>query len=345
LENKNIIMLIENNVSLKPFNTFKVDVIAKYFAEVADLSELKELLDDKNYISEKRLILGGGSNILFTKDFDGIVIKLNNSEIEKFHETDEEIFIKADAGVEWDSFVKYCVDNGLSGVENLSLIPGNVGAAPIQNIGAYGVEVKDIIDSVSGLMCNSGYFITIPNNHCNFEYRNSIFKNELKNEFVITSVLFKLPKQKKVNLNYAPLNNYFSGKKKSEITSKNVRKAVISIRKSKLPDPKILGNAGSFFKNPIISKEKYEQLISEYSDLNGYPESETSIKISAGWLIEQCGLKGKRIGNVGVHEKQALVIVNYGNATGNEIVEFSKMIQNEVKNKFNIHINNEVNIL
>jgi len=338
-------MLIEKNISLKSFNTFNIDVKAKYFVEVNDLSELKELLDDKNYISEKRLIIGGGSNILFTKDFDGIVIKLNNSEIEKFNETDEEIFIKVDAGVEWDSFVKFCVDNGLRGVENLSLIPGNVGAVPIQNIGAYGVEVKDIIESVNIVLLSDLGEKTYSNNECNFGYRNSIFKNELKDKFVITYVLFKLSKSNSINLDYSPLKNYFYGKNESKITIEEVREAVIQIRTGKLPDPKIIGNAGSFFKNPIISKNQFDDLANIYKDLKGFPESNSDIKISAGWLIEKCGLKGKRIGDVGVHEKQALVIVNYGDTSGNKILEFSKMIQKEVKNRFEIDLINEVNIL
>ncbi len=338
-------MRIEKNISLKPFNTFNVDVKAKQFAEVNNLLELKEILSNKDFNSENKLILGGGSNILFTKDFDGIVIKLSNSEIEVLTETDDSILIQVDAGVEWDSFVKYTIDNGLSGIENLSSIPGNVGAAPIQNIGAYGVEVKDFIESVNVILMDSFEEKTLSNAECNFDYRNSIFKNELKNKFVITSVVFQLSKDSIINLTYAPLKNYFAGKNESEITSRNIRDVVISIRESKLPDPNKIGNAGSFFKNPIITIDKYEKLKAQYSDLNGYPESDSKVKISAGWLIEKCGLKGKRIGDVGVHEKQALVIVNYGNATGVEIVEFSKMIQNEVENKFNIKIINEVNIL
>ncbi len=338
-------MIIKNNISLKPCNTFNVDIKAKYFAEVNNTKELKELLSNKQYISEKKLILGGGSNILFTNNFDGIVIKLNNLSIKIISETKENVFVQSDAGVEWDSFVKYTIDKGLSGIENLSLIPGNVGASPIQNIGAYGVEVKDIIESVSIMHLDSLEEKILLKAECNFNYRNSIFKNELKNKFVITSVVFKFPKQNCVNIEYASLKNYFVGKDENEITSKDVRNAVISIRERKLPDPNKVGNAGSFFKNPIITKEKYEELKNEYSDLNGYPETNSKIKISAGWLIEKCGLKGKHIGNVGVHEKQALVIVNYGNATGNEIVEFSKMIQNLVQNKFNIKIVNEINII
>jgi len=338
-------MRIEKNISLKPFNTFNVDAIAKYFSEVNNHSEFRDVLHNKELRTEKKLILGGGSNILFTKDLDGIVIKINNSEIEVISETEENILIQVDAGVEWDSFVKYTIDEGICGLENLSLIPGNVGAAPIQNIGAYGVEVKDFIENVNVMMISDLEEKSYSNLECNFSYRNSIFKNELKNKFLITSVLFKFSKRNKINLTYAPLNDYFAGKSENEISLVNLRDAVISIRESKLPDPNKLGNAGSFFKNPIITKEKYEELKVEYPDLNGYPENNSKVKISAGWLIEKCGLKGKRIGDVGVHEKQALVIVNYGNASGSEIIHFSKMIQSEVENKFNINLINEVNIL
>lgn len=338
-------MRIEKNISLKPFNTFNVDSSAKYFTEVNNHLEFWEVLNNKEFRTEKKLILGGGSNILFTKDFDGIVIKINNSEIALISETDENTLIQVDAGVEWDSFVKYTIDKEIGGLENLSLIPGNVGAAPIQNIGAYGVEIKDFIESVNIILLDNLAEKTLLNEECKFGYRDSVFKNELKNKFVITSVLLKFSKQNKINLSYAPLKNYFVEKSESEVTSKNIREAVISIRENKLPDPNKIGNAGSFFKNPMIAKNMYEEIKGEYPDLNGYQENNSKIKISAGWLIEKCGLKGKRIGDVGVHEKQALVIVNYGNATGVEVLEFSKMIQSEVENKFNIKLNNEVNIL
>ncbi len=338
-------MRIEKNISLKPYNTFNVEAMAKYFAVVGNTQELQELLNHSGYNSEKRLFIGGGSNILFTKDFDGIVIKLNSYKIKRVSETKENLYIQADSGVEWDSFVKYTIDNGISGIENLSLIPGNVGATPIQNIGAYGVEVKDFIESVNIIMLDSLQEVTLSNRECNFGYRDSIFKNELKNKFVITSVVFKFTQQNFVNLEYAPLEQWFAKKAEKEVTSKDVRNAIVSIRESKLPDPKTIGNAGSFFKNPIIAKVKYEELKTEYSDLNGYLENNSKMKISAGWLIEKCGLKGKRIGDVAVHEKQALVIVNYGNASGKEIIDFSKIIQNKVKNKFNIKLLNEVNII
>ncbi len=336
-------MQIKKNISLKFYNTFDVDVIAKNFVEINSKSALMQFLSNDDFSSVKKLFLGGGSNILFTKDFDGVVVKLNTSEIKIVSETDDIVYIRAEAGVEWDSLVEYSVNKGLNGIENLSYIPGTVGAAPIQNIGAYGVEVKDIIESVDVILLDDLEERTLINADCIFGYRNSIFKNELKNKFIITSVLFKLSKKGNLNFEYFPLKEFFSGKE--NITSQDVRSAVISIRKSKLPEPSKLGNAGSFFKNPIISKEKFDNLETKYNDLNGYPEANLRVKISAGWLIEKCELKGKRIGNVGVHEKQALVIVNYGNATGDEIVEFSKMIERKVEEKFGVKIINEVNII
>jgi UDP-N-acetylmuramate dehydrogenase len=338
-------MLIEKQISLKPYNTFNVEASAKYFAKVKTTDELLELLLDDTYKLESKLFIGSGSNILFTKDYDGIVIKIESSEISIISEDNDSVFIQADAGVGWDEFVKYCVDKGFSGVENLSYIPGTVGAAPIQNIGAYGAEVKSVVESVNVILLDSNKEKRFQKSECNFDYRNSIFKNELKGKFVITSVLFKLAKNRKLNLDYAPLKNLFDYKRIDDVSLSDVREAVIAIRKSKLPEPTEIGNAGSFFKNPIISKEKFDELKQSYSDLNGYPEQNRSVKISAAWLIEKCGLKEKRIGNTGVHEKQALVIVNYGDATGKEILEFSKMIQSKVEEKFDIKIINEVNII
>lgn len=338
-------MQIERNISLKTFNTFGIEVNAKYFAVVTNKVDLKKILSDKKYENEQLLFLGGGSNLLFKKDFDGLVVKLNNTEIEIVLETENSVLIEADAGVKWDDFVKYTIDKGFSGIENLSLIPGNVGATPIQNIGAYGVEVKDVIESVNIISLNNLTETKLSNNECQFGYRNSIFKTELKNNFVVTSVLFTLSKSANPNLEYAPLKSSFANKKESEITPKDVREAVIKIRESKLPNTDDLGNAGSFFKNPIIAEEKFKQLKNIYPKLSGYSEGNFKVKISAGWLIEQCELKGKRIGNVGVHKKQALVIVNYGGASGTEIVDFAKLIQAEVLKKFDIKIIPEVNII
>ena len=338
-------MNIKKDFSLKYHNTFGVDVKSKYFAVVDNEQELIDLLKDDVYSSLNKLFIGGGSNQLFTKDFDGIVIQLNNNSIEVISENDDSIEIKVDAGVCWDDFVKYTVERDYYGIENLSLIPGNVGAAPIQNIGAYGTEVKNVIKNVNCILLESLEKKVFSNNNCKFEYRNSIFKNELKNKVIISSVVFNLSKIKKLNLEYAPLKKIFAQKKYSEITIEDVRNAVISIRKSKLPDPNKIGNAGSFFKNPIITKKHYEQLKNEYEDLKGFSQSSTHVKISAGWLIEKCGIKGKRIGDVGIHERQALVIVNYGKASGKEIMDFSNIIVNEVINKFDISLTKEVNII
>ena len=338
-------MTIQKNISLKQFNTFRVEAFAKYFCEVNNLSELKSLITTDHFENEQKLILGGGSNILFTKDFNGIVIKNCIGGIEVISESKDNVLLEVGAGHDWDELVEYTVNNGFYGLENLSLIPGTVGASPIQNIGAYGVEVKDVIESVKGLSLESFEQKVFSNSECNFGYRDSIFKTKLKNKFIVTSVVFSLSKNGKVNTNYKAIENYISEKKLSKVTPSEVRNAVIAIRRSKLPDPREIGNAGSFFKNPVISNNKYEEIKSNYSDLNGYQVDDSSVKISAGWLIDKCGLKGKRVNDVGVYEKQALVIVNYGNSTGGEILEFSDLIISNVYNKFNIELVKEVNII
>ena len=338
-------MIIQKDTSLKQFNTFNVEAFAKYFCEIQNFDDLEYLKENEQFKNERKLILGGGSNILFENDFNGIVIKNNIGGINIISETDEDIIIEVGAGHDWDKLVEQTINSGYYGLENLSLIPGTVGASPIQNIGAYGVEVKDVIESVNFVSLENFEHRTFSNSQCQFDYRNSIFKNELKDKLIVTSVLFNLSKVEKTNIEYTALQNYFSEKRIPKITANEIRNAVMEIRRSKLPDPQIFGNAGSFFKNPIISNGEYEKIKSKYPDLNGYKVNDNSIKIPAGWLIEKSGLKGKRFGNVGIYEKQALVIVNYGNATGVEIVEFSKMIQNEVEDKFNVKIINEVNII
>jgi len=338
-------MKILTNISLKPFNTFHIDVNAKYFAEVASTEELLQLLSSDKYFTENKLFLGSGSNILFTKDFDGLVIKLKISEIKIISENNENAFVQAGSGVEWDGFVKYCVDKGFGGVENLSLIPGTVGAAPIQNIGAYGVEIKEIIESVTFIKLDTLKKVTLYGKDCNFGYRESIFKNELKNNFAIVSVLFRLNKNPQPNLEYSALREYSDKQNNGKLSLNDIRKTVISIRKTKLPDPNQIGNAGSFFKNPIITENKFQEIKKKFPELKGYPNGKNKIKISAGWLIEKCGLKGKRIGDVGIHPKQALVIVNYGTATGEEILNFSETVKQKVKSEFDIKLINEVNII
>ncbi|NOX67151.1 MAG: UDP-N-acetylmuramate dehydrogenase [Chlorobi bacterium] len=338
-------MTIQKNISLKEFNTFHVEASAKYFCEINDINELESVITDSRFRNEQKLILGGGSNLLFTKDFNGIVIKNNIGGIELLSEDEESVIIKVGAGNNWDEFVEYTVSSGFNGLENLSLIPGTVGASPIQNIGAYGVEVKDVIKSVNGFSLDNYEMRTFSNSECKFGYRDSIFKNELRNKFIVTSVVFNLSENRKVKSNYEAIKNYFSEKNITEITPSEIRKAVIEIRKSKLPDPREIGNAGSFFKNPIISEENFEKIKSDYPDLNGYKVDDNSVKISAGWLIEKCGLKGRRIKDVGIYDKQALVIVNYGNASGMEIKNLAEEIRDIVLDKFNISLRFEVNIL
>ena len=338
-------MIIQKNISLKQFNTFYVEAFAKYFCEVNDLSELKSLITTDQFENEQKLILGGGSNILFTKDFDGIVIKNCIGGIEVISESKDEVVLEVGAGYDWDELVEYTVSNGFYGLENLSLIPGTVGASPIQNIGAYGVEVKDVIELVKGLSLESFEQNVFSNSECNFGYRDSIFKTELKNKFIVTSVVFSLSKNGKTNSNYEAIKNYISEKGISKVTPNEVRNAVIAIRRSKLPDSNKIGNAGSFFKNPIISVEDFEKIKSIYSDLNGYQVDDSSVKISAGWLIEKCGLKGKRVIKTGTYYRIVCININYGNATGVEIVEFSDMISQKVYEKFKINLIKEVNIV
>ncbi|MEN8194513.1 MAG: UDP-N-acetylmuramate dehydrogenase, partial [Bacteroidota bacterium] len=336
-------MTILENQSLKSYNTFKVEANAKSFCKIDNADALEELLSNATYRNEQKLILGGGSNILFVKDFDGLVIKNDICGIEIISET--EALIKVGSGYNWDKLVEYTVNAGYNGLENLSLIPGTVGASPIQNIGAYGVEVKDVIESVEFIELETLEKKTFTNSECNFAYRDSIFKKELKDKIFISAVTFKLSRENVTNVKYDALKNYFESHQISDITPQSIRKAVIEIRESKLPNPDKIGNAGSFFKNPTISIEQFENIKSEHNDLRGYPVDKNSVKISAGWLIEKCGLKGQRVGDVSIYEKQALVIVNHNNANGNEILEFSNMITEKVEEKFNIKLENEVNIV
>jgi len=338
-------MLVLQNHSLKKLNTFGVEVKVKLFAEVFSEDELIEILSDVKFKSEPKLILGGGSNILFTKDFDGLIIKVSMSGINVIEENDESVLIEAGAGIIWDELVKFCVEKNFGGIENLTLIPGTVGAAPIQNIGAYAQELADTFISLTGVFIESGEGKIFSKNECRFSYRSSIFKEELKNEFIISSVRLKLSKSSKTNTSYKALSDYISKKGIANPTIKDVSTAVAEIRRSKLPDPEKIGNAGSFFKNPFVSKELFQKLKSEYSDIISFNVETGQIKISAGWLIEKCGWKGKRVGDVGTSPDHALVICNFGNATGAEVLEFAMRIKEEVANKFGIKLEEEVNIL
>ncbi|HYV92202.1 MAG TPA: UDP-N-acetylmuramate dehydrogenase [Chitinophagales bacterium] len=338
-------MRIESNKSLQQLNTFGIAVTAKYFAEIFSPDEFSQLIADKEFQNEKRIVLGGGSNLLFTKNFDGLVIKNSLLGIEVLNEDAYHVWIKVAAGEVWHSFVMFCVERNLAGVENLSLIPGLVGAAPMQNIGAYGVEVKETCEEVEAIQIATGAKTILKNDDCEFGYRESVFKNKFKDQFFISSVTFKLNKIFKPKINYGDVRKTLEEMRADEITVKTVSDAVIKIRTSKLPDPKDIPNAGSFFKNPVVKKKKFEELISNYPLMPNYPDRSSQVKIPAGWLIEQCGWKGKRIGDAGVHAKQALVIVNYGDASGEEIFSIAQQVQKSVMEKFGIELQTEVNII
>ncbi|MCB4809495.1 UDP-N-acetylmuramate dehydrogenase [Tamlana sp. 62-3] len=337
-------MQIQQNISLKPYNTFGIDVVANHFVSVNSIDDLKQVLSLKEY--KNRLVLGGGSNLLLTKDFAGIVIHINLKGIEIVSQTEDFVYVKAQAGENWHNFVLWCIQNNFGGVENLSLIPGNVGTSPIQNIGAYGVELKDVFESCEAISVDNYQLKTFSNADCNFGYRNSIFKQEVKGKYVITSVVFKLSKQNhKLNINYGTIEAELESMQISTPTIQSISKAVIAIRESKLPNPKNIGNSGSFFKNPVISKSHFNTLALNFNNIPNYPVNENEIKVPAGWLIEQAGFKGKRFNNYGVHAKQALVLVNYNDAKGEDILNLSKLIQKTVYRIFNISIEAEVNII
>ncbi|WP_370476906.1 UDP-N-acetylmuramate dehydrogenase [Tamlana flava] len=337
-------MQIKQNISLKPYNTFGIDVIAKHFVSVDTIEALNEVISLQNY--PNKLILGGGSNMLLTKNFDGLVIHINLKGIEVLSEDDNFVTVRAQAGENWHEFVLWCINNDFGGVENLSLIPGNVGTAPIQNIGAYGVELKDVFESCEAIPLESKTIKTFTKTDCNFGYRNSIFKQDAKGKFIITSVDFRLTKHShKRHVNYGTIISELENQGIKNPTIKDISKAVIAIRESKLPNPKEIGNSGSFFKNPVISKSHFDSLLKNFSDIPSYPVSDNEVKVPAGWLIEKAGFKGKRFGNYGVHKKQALVLVNYGEAKGSDILDLSKLIQKTVERLFGIAIEAEVNIL
>jgi len=335
-------MKILQDISLKPYNTFGINVTAKCFVEVENENELKEVLTENN---QPILILGGGSNVLFTKDYEGLAIKNNIKGIEVVEEDDFNVFLKVGAGEIWHEFVLFCIENNYAGIENLSLIPGNVGASPMQNIGAYGVEVKDVIIEVEAFDLRDYSIKMFSNSACEFGYRTSIFKTSEKGNYFITSVTFKLNKKPKINTSYGAIEDELARMNVSSPTIEEISNAVINIRSSKLPDPKKTGNSGSFFKNPIVSEEEKNKILENYSNAPNYPQQDGSFKIAAGWLIEKCGWKGKRIGNYGVHENQALVLVNYGGAKGSDIFELSEEIIKSVRNTFGIELEREVNIL
>ena len=337
-------MRVEANKSLKDYNTFGIDCKAKFYVSVSTTAELLEILSDKNY--KDPFILGGGSNLLLTQDIDALVIHLNLKGIKIISETAENVLLRAMAGENWHEFVLSCIERGYGGVENLALIPGNVGTAPIQNIGAYGVELKDIFVSCRAIEIHSKTEVEFSKEECDFGYRSSLFKNEAKGKYIITSVVFNLTKiDHKKSTSYGAIQEQLSGQNIKDPTIKDISNAVIAIRQSKLPDPKKLGNSGSFFKNPVIDSETFRQFRIRFPKAPFYELSPTAFKIPAGWLIEQAGFKGKQFGDAGVHKNQALVLVNYGNASGIQIWELAVRIQKKVKEKFGIYIEPEVNII
>ena len=337
-------MYIEPHRSLKAFNTFGIDCKARYFVSVTSVPELKAMLTQD--IHPSLFVLGGGSNLLLTQDLDALVAHINMKGISVISETESHCFLKVMAGENWHEFVMYCIDNDLGGVENLSLIPGNVGTAPIQNIGAYGVELKDVFESCIAIDIETQEEKTFDKEACEFGYRNSIFKHRAKGKYIITSVVLKLTRSNhKTSTSYGAIRENLEAKNIDEPTISDISKAVIEIRQSKLPDPAFLGNSGSFFKNPVISAEDFQHFRRKNPNAPFYEVSPTQFKIPAGWLIEKAGFKGQRFGDAGVHKNQALVLVNYGNATGAEIWELALRIQKKVREDFGIYIEPEVNVI
>lgn len=335
-------MIVYKNFNLKPYNTFGIEAFAKEFVSVTTLEELKNTLQQTSDF----FILGGGSNLLLTHNIEKLVIHNQLKGIEIVQQNDDFVWVKAQAGENWHEFVLYCIENNFGGIENLSLIPGNVGTTPVQNIGAYGVEIKDALFSCEALNIKTLEIEVFSNSACEFEYRESVFKNKFKNQYIITSVTFQLTKiNHLIKTNYGAISDELAQKGIQNPRIKDVSDAVIAIRTSKLPNPKELGNSGSFFKNPIISIEKYKYLVEKFPEMPHYQVNKHEVKVPAGWLIEQAGFKGKRFGDAGVHAKQALVLVNYGTATGQEILELSKNIQKTVFETYEIEIEAEVNIL
>lgn len=336
---------IQTNVSLQPYNTFGIDATARFFVIINTVEELKDILQAPDYQDIPKLILGGGSNLLLTQNFEGLVIKINLKGIEKIKENDHHIWLRVGAGEIWHEFVLYCIQHQYAGIENLSLIPGTIGAAPMQNIGAYGVEIKEVFEELTALDLTTLQLTTYDLPTCRFGYRESIFKHEAKGKTIIVNVTFRLNKNPIFHVNYGDIQKTLTEMGVTNLTIKAVSDAVIQIRQSKLPNPAEIGNAGSFFKNPEISKAQFEQLKELYPTMPGYPTSDTMVKVPAGWLIEQAGWKGYRTGNVGVHARQALVLVNYGGGTGLQIKALSEQVQASVFEKFGIRLNAEVNFL
>ena len=339
-------MTILENVDLQSLNTFGLKVSTSRFVTITSVEDAKALFQSPLFKKNKHLILGGGSNMLFTKDFDGLVVKVELRGIEILNENEDAVTLKVGAGENWHQFVLHCVERNWGGVENLSLIPGTVGAAPIQNIGAYGVEIKNIITSVEAMEIDTGKVKTFSNSECNFGYRDSIFKQSEKDKYLISSITLILTKKNhQFNTSYGAIEEILKQQGISHPTVKSISDAVIQIRRSKLPDPQVVGNAGSFFKNPTIDNKLYESIKKDHPSFPSYPSADGLVKIPAAWLIEQCGWKGKTFDHIGVHKNQALVLVNYGGGEGNKIWQLALDIKASVQQKFNITLQPEVNVI
>ena len=336
-------MTISKHVSLLPFNTFGIDVKTDYLIEYSSVEELSAILKSELVTSSRLLHVGSGSNLLFLNDFDGVVLHSQLKSIDLLTTDEQSVYVEVGAGVVWDDFVDFAVNKGWGGVENLSLIPGETGAAAVQNIGAYGVEVQSVIDRVKTVEVESGEIREFSNAECEYGYRESIFKTMLKGKYIVTSVVFRLECVPTFTLDYQHMENEV--RKNGDLSLANVRQTIIAIRQSKLPDPAVQGNAGSFFMNPVIPKSLFVQLQSQFPEMPHYYVSETDEKVPAAWLIDKCGWKGKQIGKAAVHDKQALVLVNKGGATGAEIVFLAEQIQLSVKEKFGIELRPEVNYI
>lgn len=337
---------MRRNITLKPHNTFGLDVMAAYVASISDLRDLEQLRKSGVWQSERRVVLGGGSNCLFMDDyFEGLVILMNNKGVSVQDLGNGQVCVSAAAGEDWTAFVQRMVAAGFSGVENLSMIPGKVGAAPIQNIGAYGVELKDVFHKLHAFDTQTGQLVDFESKDCEFAYRSSIFKTTFKGRFIILSVDFILQTTYQPNLNYGAIRLELEHMGVVIPGIQDVSTAISNIRRSKLPDPMQIGNAGSFFKNPVVHELVFHDLQREFRGIAGFPEKDKTVKLAAGWLIEQAGWKGKRVGDVGVHQQQALVLVNYGNATGRDIFSFAMEIQQSVREKFGIQLEPEVNFI
>lgn len=338
-------MILLENCPLKGYHTFHTDTYARLLADLDSVEDFKDLLSNVHFTSMKRVVLGGGSNVLFTGNYDGLVLKNSITGISVVKEDKDHIYVKAGAGEIWHNFVLFCIKNNYAGIENLSLIPGQVGAGPIQNIGAYGVELKDVMVELEALELSGLAMRTFSLGECKMGYRDSIFKHQAKDKYVISSVTFRLNKKPNFNTTYGAIEKELEKMGVKELSIAAVSQAVINIRQSKLPDPAKLGNAGSFFKNPLIPTSQFESLKNKFPGIVGFKGSESETKVAAGWLIEQCGWKGYRKGDAGVHKDQALVLVNYGTAKGEEMLKLSEEIMASVNDKFGIQLEREVNII